>query len=83
VTFKRPKDQPLTSCQKRENKRRAKVRDRVEHVFGSLETAIGGKRLRCIGIDRASIQIGLQNLLSNVPLANLHRFVYLEGVTTL
>ena len=77
VTFKRSKDQPLTSYKKRENKRRAKVRARVEHVFGSLETAMGGKRLRCIGIDRASIQIGLQNLLYN-----MHRFVYLEGVTT-
>ena len=77
VTFKRPKDQPLTSYKKRENKRRAKVRARVEHVFGSLETAIGGKRLRCIGIDRASIQIGLQNLLYN-----MHRFMYLEGATT-
>ena len=81
VRFKRSKDQPLTSYKTHENKRRAKVRARVEHVFRSLDTAIGGKRLRCIGIDRASIQIGLQNLLSNVPLANLHRFVYLEGAT--
>ena len=77
VTFKQPKDQPLTSHKKRENKRHAKVRAREEHVFSSLETAIGGKRLRCIGIDRASIQIGLQNLLYN-----MHRFVYLEGATT-
>jgi len=82
VTFKRPKDQPLTSYQKRENKCLAKVRARVEHVFGSLETAIGGKRLRCIGIDRASIQIGMQNLLYNVSLSNLHRCVFLEGATT-
>ena len=63
VAFNRTKDWPLTSYQMRENKRRAKVRARVEHVFGTLETAIGGKRMRCIGRQRASIQIGLQNLL--------------------
>ena len=77
VTFKRTKDQPLTSYQARENKRRAKVRARVEHVFGTLETAIGGKQMRCIGIDRASIQIGLQNLLYN-----MHRLLFLEGAST-
>ena len=74
VTFKRTKDQPLTSYQKRENKRRAKVRARVEHVFGALETAVGGKRMRCIGGERASIQIGLQNLIYNMC-----RLTYLEG----
>ena len=73
VTFKRTKNQPLTSYQARENKRRSKVRARVEHVFGALETAIGGKRMRCIGIDRASVQIGLQNLLYN-----MHRLMFLE-----
>ena len=82
VAFKRIKDQPLTSYQKRENKRHAKVRARVEHVFGTLETAIGGKRMRCIGRQRASIQIGLQNLLYNVSLSNLHRLMYLESAST-
>ena len=62
VAFKRTKDRPLTSYQTRENKRRAKVRARVKHVFDTLETAIGGKRMRCIGRQHASIQIGLQNL---------------------
>lgn len=73
VAFKRTKDQPLTLYQKHENKRRAKVRARVEHVFGNLKTAIGGKRVRCIGLGRASIQIGLQNLLYN-----MYRMVTLE-----
>ena len=77
VAFKRTKDQPLTSYQKRENKRRANVRARVEHMFGTLETAIGGKRMRSIGRQRASIQIGLQNLLYN-----MHRLMYLESSAT-
>ena len=67
----------MTSYEKRENKRRAKVRAGVEHALGCLETAIGGKRLRFIGIYRASIQLGLQKLL-----ANMHRFVFLESATT-
>ena len=73
VAFIRMKYQPLTSYQKRENKRRTKVRVQVEHVFGTLETTIGSKRLRCTGRQRASIQTGLQNLLFN-----LHRLMYLE-----
>ena len=77
VTYKRTKDQPLTSEQQRENKARAKVRARVEHIFGSMETAIGGKRLRCIGIRRASVQIGLKNLLYNMD-----RFIYLKRVSS-
>lgn len=77
VAFKRTKDQLLTSHQNRENKRHAKVRARVEHVFATLETAIGGKRMRCVGRQRTSIQIGLQNLLYS-----MFSKVTLDDITT-
>ena len=46
----------------------------VEHVFGAQETAPGGRIVRTIGIVRARIKIGLQNLAYNVRrLATLER----------
>lgn len=74
VIFKRQKEQELTRYQTRENKKRSKVRARVEHVFGSMQNELGGKAIRTIGMPRATIQIGLKNLLYN-----MHRFTYLAG----
>ena len=56
----------MSAYKKRENKKHSKVRARVEHVFGSLENKMGGKRIRTIGIVRASAQTGMQNLLYNM-----------------
>ncbi len=50
----------------RENRRRAKVRKRVEHVFGFMENSMGGKIVRTIGIVRAKAKIGLMNLGYNI-----------------
>lgn len=44
---------PLSECQNRRNTRIARTRARVEHVFARLEQ-MGGKALRCIGLDRAT-----------------------------
>ena len=74
VIFKRKKGEELTRYQARENKKRSKVRVRVEHFFGSMQNELGGKTIRTIGIRHASTQVGLKNLLYN-----LHRFAYLEG----
>jgi hypothetical protein len=49
------------------------VRARVEHVFGSQHTSMGGKLVRTIGIARASMKIGMQNLAYN-----MRRLVVLE-----
>ncbi len=68
--FKRGKHRALTVYQRRENRRRAKVR--VEHVFASCQNELGGKFIRTIGLDRASVQMGLQNLPYN-----MHRLVFL------
>ena len=46
----------------------------IEHVFGTQETAPGGRILRTIGIVRARLKIGLQNLVYNIRrLATLER----------
>jgi IS5 family transposase len=50
------KGQPLSACQERRNTRIARVRARVEHVFAAMEQ-MGGKRLRCVGLDRAIFQL--------------------------
>lgn len=51
---------------RRENKRRSKIRKRVEHIFGFIENSMGGKFIRSIGIMRAQARIGLMNLVYNV-----------------
>ena len=74
VAFKRKPGEKLSSYKRRENKRRAPVRVRVEHVFGSQQNEIGGKRVRSIGLARASIQVGMQNLMYNMQrLVSLRR----------
>jgi IS5 family transposase len=47
---------PLSDCQERRNRRIAKTRARVEHVFASLEQ-MGGKALRSIGLARATLHL--------------------------
>src|ERR1035437_11118003 len=55
------------------NRKKSKVRVRIEHVFGAQENAPGGRIIRTIGAVRARAQIGLQNLVYNV-----RRLVILE-----
>ena len=52
------------------------MRARIEHVFGAQENAPGGRLVRTIGIVRAKIKIGLQNLVYN-----FRRLVVLERMT--
>ncbi len=65
---------PLGDRQQNANRKKSKVRARVEHVFGAQETAPGGRIVRSIGFTRASAKIGLQNLVYNMRrLASLER----------
>jgi transposase, IS5 family len=66
------RNKPLTEFQQTVNQKRAKVRARIEHVFGYQTNSMGGKLMRCIGIVRATAQIGLRNLVYN-----LNRLVFL------
>ncbi len=64
--------QPLSAGQAPRNTRMARVRARVEHVFAALEQ-MGGKRLRCIGLDRATFP-----LTGKAAVYNLHRLCCLK-----
>jgi IS5 family transposase len=67
------RNRPLSDAEKKANTRKSKVRARIEHVFGAQENAPGGRLVRTIGIVRAKIKIGLQNLSYNI-----RRLVILE-----
>ena len=58
---------PLTAREKQGNRTRARVRARVEHVFG-IQTmrAAGDLLVRTVGIARARCKIGLRNLSYNL-----------------
>ena len=65
IQYKGYRDTPLTPHQQHTNQRRARIRARVEHVFGHHVTAMGGKLIRTIGRVRARAKIGLKNLTYN------------------
>jgi IS5 family transposase len=67
---------PLSEREQRGNRTRAKVRARVEHVFGAQSNDMGGTLLRSIGLVRAKARIGLKNLAYN-----MRRLVQLERLT--
>jgi IS5 family transposase len=57
---------PLTKRQRSNNRRRSKIRCRVEHVFGHMGMSMGGTHIRSIGLIRAACHIGLKNLAYNI-----------------
>jgi transposase, IS5 family len=67
------RNRPLSEAETEANHRKSKVQARIEHVFGAQENAPGGRLVRTIGIVRAKVKIGLQNLAYNI-----RRFVILE-----
>jgi IS5 family transposase len=65
---------PLSKTAQAANRTKARVRARIEHVFGAQEIAPGGRLVRTIGIARAKAKIGLQNFVYNIRrLATLER----------
>ncbi len=60
------RDHPLSQPQAEANRKKSRVRARIEHVFGAQETSAGGRLVRTIGIVRARAKIGLQNFVYNV-----------------
>lgn len=63
----------LTKMQQVANRIKSKTRCRVEHIFASIHNRTKGLGIRCIGLDRATAEITLQNLLYNMS-----RMIYLE-----
>lgn len=68
------RNKPLTEQQKQTNRRLAKIRCRVEHVFGVQAQRAGCLLIRTIGIVRATVKVGLRNLAYNID-----RFCLLAG----
>jgi len=60
------KNHKLTKWEQQGNRTRAKIRSRIEHVFGVQAMVAGNLIMRCIGIIRARIKIGLRNLAYNI-----------------
>ncbi|MBK3520054.1 IS5 family transposase, partial [Carboxylicivirga marina] len=60
------RNKPLTELQKANNKKKSKIRARVEHVFGFMEQSMNGLIVKSIGIKRATGIIGLINLTYNM-----------------
>ena len=57
---------PLSKTEEEANRKKSRVRARVEHVFGAQQISPGGRVVRTIGIVRARAKIGLQNLVYNI-----------------
>ena len=70
------RNHPLSDAQQEANRKKSRIRARVEHIFGAQENAPGGRLVRTIGIMRAKAKIGLQNLAYNI-----RRLVLLERTT--
>ena len=66
VNEKGYRNKPLTEQQIAKNRKKSKVRARVEHVFGFIENSMGGSFIKTIGIARATTTIGLINLTYNM-----------------
>lgn len=65
IQRKAAKGKPLSDCQERRNTRIARTRARVGHVFAGLGQ-IGGKGLRCIGLDCATLQLNFKAATYNL-----------------
>ena len=60
------RNKPLTEEQKENNRRKSKIRCRIEHVFAFMTMSMHGLTVRSIGIERATFNIGLTNLVYNL-----------------
>lgn len=74
INEKGARNHPLTEEQKASNRKKSKIRSRVEHVFGVQSQRAGSLILRGIGIVRAQAKIGLRNLSYNMS-----RYVMLQA----
>lgn len=63
---KATRGRPLSEREQQGNRTRARIRARVEHVFGVQAMRAKGKLIRGIGWARARLKIGLRNLAYNM-----------------
>jgi transposase len=76
VHRKRPKGRPMPEAIRRANNAKSKIRSRVEHVFAEQKDRMD-LFIRTIGIARATMKIGLANLVYNIK-----RLHFLRRVAT-
>ena len=65
ICEKAQREHPLTEEQKANNRRKSKIRCRIEHIFGFMTNSMHQITIRSIGMTRAWFQIGLTNLVYN------------------
>lgn len=65
ICEKGKRNHPLTEEQKESNRKKSKVRCRIEHIFGFMTNSMHGITVRSIGIKRAWFNIGITNLIYN------------------
>ena len=74
------RNHPLTVEQKDKNRKKSKIRCRIEHVFGYMTGSMCGITFRGIGKPRADFNIGLTNLVYNMcRYATLQRLKLVGG----
>ena len=66
IIERRYRGKQLTEEQKGSNRRKSKIRCRVEHVFGFVKNSMKGFYIRSIGYQRVKGVIGLTNLVYNI-----------------
>ena len=66
------RNKPLTEVQKATNRLKSSVRARVEHVYGHMETAMGGLMIHTLGLARAEVKVTFKNIAYN-----MQRFTFL------
>jgi IS5 family transposase len=66
ISEKGSRSHPLTQEQKENNRAKAKIRCRVEHVFAGFVQMVGGTSTRCKNKKRAAFDISMLNLLYNM-----------------
>ena len=66
IQVRATRSHPLSNAKREANRKKSRVRARIEHVFGAQQSSPGGRIVRTIGIVRARAKIGLQNLAYNI-----------------
>ncbi|MDR1491234.1 MAG: transposase [Planctomycetaceae bacterium] len=59
ICEKANRNPPLIDEQKENNRKKSKIRCRVEHIFGAMKMRTGNEIMRGFGKTRATFQIGV------------------------
>lgn len=60
------RNKPLTKAQRERNRRKSKIRARVEHIFGFMTNSMNRMYVRCRNFARTQATIGLMNITYNL-----------------